>query len=54
VGAEQFVIGRYNNWAVNYAFIIGNGTSSQSKTIFAVDWDGNIHIPAGKQVINDL
>lgn len=53
--AEQFVIGRYNVFdGGNYAFIIGNGTSSQSKTIFAVDWDGNIHIPAGKQVINDL
>lgn len=55
LGAEQFVIGRYNVFdGGNYAFIIGNGTSSQSKTIFAVDWDGNIHIPAGKQVINDL
>lgn len=55
LGNEQFVIGRYNIMdGGNYAFIIGNGTSNQSKTIFAVDWDGNIHIPAGKQVINDL
>ena len=55
VGSEQFVIGRYNIWdGGNYAFIIGNGTRNQSKTIFAIDWDGNIHIPAGKQVINDL
>ena len=55
LGAEQFVIGRYNVFdGGNYAFIIGNGTSSQSKTIFAVDWDGNIHLPAGKQVLYDL
>lgn len=55
LGSEQFVIGRYNELdGGNYVFIIGNGTSNQSKTIFAVDWDGNIHIPAGKQVINDL
>lgn len=55
LGAEQFVIGRHNVLdGGNYAFIIGNGTSNQSKTIFAVDWNGNIHIPAGKQVINDL
>lgn len=55
IGAEQFVIGRYNIMdGGNYAFIIGNGTRNQSKTIFAIDWDGNIHIPAGKQVINDL
>lgn len=55
LGAEQFVIGRYNVFdGGNYAFIIGNGTNNQSKTIFAVDWNGNIHIPAGKQVINDL
>lgn len=52
--SEQFVIGRYNAVSGSYAFMIGNGTASQSKTIFAVDWDGNIHIPAGKQVINDL
>ena len=52
--SEQFVIGRYNAVNGSYAFVIGNGTASQSKTIFAVDWDGNIHIPAGKQVINDL
>lgn len=55
LGAEQFVIGRYNVFdGGNYAFIIGNGTSSQSKTIFAVDWNGNIHLPAGKQVLYDL
>lgn len=52
--SEQFVIGRYNAVSGSYVFMIGNGTASQSKTIFAVDWDGNIHIPAGKQVINDL
>jgi len=55
LGSEQFVIGRYNVFdGGNYAFIIGNGTSSQSKTIFAVDWNGNIHLPAGKQIIYDL
>ena len=55
LGNEQFVIGRYNIMdGGNYAFIIGNGTSNQSKTIFAVDWDGNIHLPAGKQVLYDL
>ena len=55
LGSEQFVIGRYNVFdGGNYAFIIGNGTSSQSKTIFAVDWNGNIHLPAGKQVLYDL
>jgi len=55
LGAEQFVIGRYNVFdGGNYAFIIGNGTSSQSKTIFAVDWNGNIHLPAGKQILYDL
>lgn len=55
LGAEQFVIGRYNVFdGGNYAFIVGNGTSSQSKTIFAIDWNGNIHLPAGKQVLYDL
>lgn len=55
LGNEQFVIGRYNIMdGGNYAFIIGNGTSSQSKTIFAVDWQGNIHLPAGKQIVYDL
>lgn len=55
LGSEQFVIGRYNVFdGGNYAFIIGNGTSSRSKTIFAIDWNGNIHLPAGKQIIYDL
>ena len=56
-GNEQFVMGRYNSTNNQYALIIGNGTGDyayQRKTIFAVDWNGNIHIPAGKQVINDL
>lgn len=56
-GNEQFVMGRYNSTNSQYALIIGNGTGDyayQRKTVFAVDWDGNIHIPAGKQVINDL
>lgn len=56
-GNEQFVMGRFNSTNNQYALIIGNGTGDyayQRKTIFAVDWDGNIHIPAGKQVINDL
>ena len=56
-GNEQFVMGRFNSTNNQYALIIGNGTGDyayQRKTVFAVDWDGNIHIPAGKQVINDL
>lgn len=56
-GNEQFVMGRYNSINNQHALIIGNGTGDyayQRKTVFAVDWDGNIHIPAGKQVINDL
>lgn len=56
-GDDQFVMGRYNSTNNQYALIIGNGTGDyayQRKTVFAVDWNGNIHIPAGKQVINDL
>jgi len=54
IGSEQFVIGRYNVVNSSYVFMIGNGTASQSKTIFAVDGDGNIHLPAGKTIVYDL
>ena len=55
-GSHQHVQGKYNvadNSGV-YAFIIGGGTATNRKNIFAVDWDGNIHLPAGKQVLYDL
>ena len=38
---SQFVTGKYNEQA-DGAFIIGNGTSSNRKNIFTVDWNGNI------------
>lgn len=56
-GRCQHVQGKYNVEDANgvYAFIIGGGSSvSNRKNIFAVDWDGNIHLPAGKQIIYDL
>lgn len=54
---NQHVQGKYNVADSNsvYAFIIGGGSSdSNRKNIFAVDWNGNIHLPAGKQIIYDL
>ena len=56
-GSCQHVQGKYNVADSNsvYAFIIGGGTATYNrKNIFAVDWDGNIHLPAGKQVLYDL
>lgn len=56
-GSYQHVQGKYNVADSNnvYAFIIGGGSSaSNRKNILAVDWDGNIHLPAGKQIIYDL
>lgn len=56
-GSCQHVQGKYNVEDSNgvYAFIIGGGTATYNrKNIFAVDWDGNIHLPAGKQVLYDL
>ena len=55
-GSHQHVQGKYNvadNSGV-YAFIIGGGTATNRKNIFAVDWNGNIHLPAGKQILYDL
>lgn len=52
---DQFVIGKYNNTNSQYVFIVGGGSSNTNrKNIFAVDWDGNIHLPAGKQILYDL
>ena len=54
-GACQTVIGSLNVVSYDYAFIIGGGDSIRGrKNILAVDWDGNIHLPAGKQVLYDL
>ncbi len=54
-GACQTVIGSMNVVSYDYAFIIGGGDSIRGrKNILAVDWDGNIHLPAGKQIIYDL
>ena len=56
-GSCQHVQGKYNVADSNsvYAFIIGGGTATYNrKNIFAVDWNGNIHLPAGKQVLYDL
>jgi hypothetical protein len=56
-GSCQHVQGKYNVEDSNgvYAFIIGGGTATYNrKNIFAVDWNGNIHLPAGKQVLYDL
>lgn len=52
----QFVMGKYNVIDSNgvYVLIIGGGSSSNRKNILAVDWDGNIHLPAGKQILYDL
>lgn len=52
----QFVMGKYNVIDSNnvYALIIGGGNSSNRKNILAVDWNGNIHLPAGKQILYDL
>lgn len=54
---NQHVQGKYNVEDSNgvYAFIIGGGSSdSNRKNIFAIDWNGNIHLPAGKQILYDL
>ncbi len=54
-GEAQTAIGKYNVSNSNYAFIIGGGTSDTNrKTILAVDWQGNIHIPSTSQLIADL
>lgn len=54
-GEAQTAIGKYNVSNSNYAFIIGGGTSDNNrKTILAVDWQGNIHIPSTAQLIADL
>ena len=54
-GEAQTAIGKYNVRNSNYAFIIGGGTSDTNrKTILAVDWQGNIHIPSTSQLIADL
>lgn len=54
-GEAQTAIGKYNVSNSNYAFIIGGGTSDTNrKTILAVDWQGNIHIPSTSRLIADL
>lgn len=54
-GEAQTAIGKYNVSNSNYAFIIGGGTSDTNrKTILAVDWQGNIHIPSTARLIADL
>ena len=54
-GEAQTAIGKYNVSNSNYAFIIGGGTSDTNrKTILAVDWQGNIHIPSTYRLIADL
>lgn len=56
----QFVMGKYNvsdsGGVGSYALIIGNGTSgSDRKNIFAVDWNGNFHVPQnGGTIFHDL
>ncbi len=53
---DQFVIGKYNEVDTHgqytddlgdYAFIIGNGTSSARSNALTVDWYGNVNIPTG-------
>ena len=54
-GQAQTAIGKYNVSNSAYAFIIGGGTSDGNrKTILAVDWQGNIHIPSTSPLIADL
>ena len=56
IGDAQTAIGKYNVAdSSNYAFIIGGGTSDTNrKTILAVDWQGNIHVPSTSRLIADL
>ena len=54
-GDNQTAIGKYNVANSTYALIIGGGTSDTNrKTILAVDWQGNIHIPSTSRLIADL
>lgn len=53
----QTAMGKYNvaDYSDAYALIIGGGTSDTNrKTILAVDWQGNIHIPSTSRLIADL
>lgn len=56
IGDAQTAIGKYNVANdTDYAFIIGGGTNDNNrKTILAVDWQGNIHIPSSSRLIADL
>lgn len=51
IGANQTVIGKYNIADTTFAFIIGNGTDSNTSNALTVDWSGNV-VAAGSLTIN--
>ncbi len=53
-GRGQTVFGQYNATDTNQALIVGNGSSSSSRSnIFAVGWDGSV-VASGKLTANGL
>ena len=57
-GTDQTVIGRYNEAqgtptsaaSTDYAFIIGNGTSTARSNAFAIQWDGTFVFADGTTI----